>query len=204
MSSQSQPNDQTAALLAAAKQATKTALSVIAAEMPKIKAEWTKDIQTTLLKTDVQAATLSSQLFKFDQSLFKWDEKGLTFAGRPIGPGKKWSLENAVYGRGDQREKDEKKKKEAAEEKAAATARQQERERAKKFEEDLKRQVTAARSDAGHAKNDAIEAHKNSELAKNLLTSAKQHARLAGESATRANKALTALEKRVDELAAHI
>ena len=36
------------------------------------------------MKLDVQAATVSAQFFKFDYSVFKFDEKGLTLFGHPI------------------------------------------------------------------------------------------------------------------------
>ncbi|MEU5595675.1 hypothetical protein [Streptomyces sp. NPDC020298] len=204
MSSHSRPYDPTTVRLAAAQQAQKTTASVLAAQLPKLKGELIKDIQGTLAKTDGQVATLSAQFFKFDQSLFKWDEKGLTFAGRPIGPGKKWSLENAVYGRSDRREKEDKEKKEAAEEKAAAAARQRERERVKKFEDELNRHVRLARTGARQAQEDAHKAREDAQRADNLLRSANQSARLASRSATQASRSLAALETRVDDLEARI
>ncbi|MET8947526.1 hypothetical protein ABZX30_29275 [Streptomyces sp. NPDC004542] len=204
MSSHSQPYDPATVRLAAAQQAQQTTASILANQLPKFKGELFKDIQGTLAKVDGQVATLSAQFLKFDQSLFKWDEKGLTFAGRPIGPGKKWSLENAVYGRSDRREKEEKAEKDAAEAKAAAATRQRERERVKKFEDELNRQVRAARTGAHQAQEDARRAQQDSRRADNLLRSADQSARLAARSATQASRSLAALEARVDDLEARI
>ncbi|MGW7261645.1 hypothetical protein [Streptomyces sp. NPDC054834] len=204
MSSQSQPYDPTTVRLTVAQQAQQTTASILAARLPKFKGELLKDVQGTLAKVDSQVATLSAQFFKFDQSLFKWDEKGLTFAGRPIGPGKKWSLENAVYGRSDRREKEDKARRDAAEEKAAAAARERERERVKKWEDELNRQVRVARTGARQAHEDALKAQQDARRADNLLRSADQSARLAARSATQASRSLAALEARVDDLAARI
>jgi hypothetical protein len=96
-----------------------------------VKAQWIKDVQATLLKTDFQAATMSAQLLKVNHSLFKWDEKGFTFAGKKVGPS--LPLYGAIHGRQDAREKAEKETKKKLEEKQTAEARAAEKRRVQEF-----------------------------------------------------------------------
>ncbi|GAA3769445.1 hypothetical protein ACFS5L_36370 [Streptomyces phyllanthi] len=198
MASTTPPYDPDQVRLTAAQQAQRTTASVLAAQLPKLKAEWIKDVQATAVKSDFQAAALSSQFFKMDHSLFKWDEKGFTFAGKQIGPN--FSLQGLIHGRSDKAEKAAKKVKDAQEAQAAEEARKKERQRVEKFEDELKRHVRNAQTTARHAQDDARKAQADARRADNLLRSASGSARLAADNATRANQALTSLEKRVKTL----
>jgi hypothetical protein len=202
MATNSIPFDPNQVRTTAAQQAQKTTWQIFEAQIPKFKTEWIKDVQATLLKSDFQAATLSAQFFKMDHSVFKWDEKGLTFAGRPIGPGTSASLDNLVHG-GRNKKKAEAAERAAQEEaKAAKEVREAEAKRVRKFEDDLRKSVDQAKISARHAKDDASKAQNDAKRADNLLRSANSNARLAADNASRASKNLAALEKRVEDLEA--
>ncbi|MYW68760.1 hypothetical protein GTY65_32480 [Streptomyces sp. SID8379] len=173
----------------------------LAIQWPKFKTELVKDIQATLVKSDYQAATLSAQFFKMDHSLFKWDEKGFTFAGKQIST---FSLQTLVHGGRDAEAATKKKENERLEAEKAKAAREQERERIKKFEEDLMRHVRGARNSATTAHDVAVKAQHDAQRADNLLRSANHSARLAADNASRASQKLGALEERVVALESHI
>ncbi|MGW1196878.1 hypothetical protein ACWD4B_13720 [Streptomyces sp. NPDC002536] len=159
------------------------ARSELAAELPKIKAELFKDASLQAVKAgDFSGAALGGQIFKFDQSLFKWDEKGLTFAGQEVKMAKNLSLQQAIHGR-KLKAKATKKEEEEKQKEAATKAELQE----------IKNDAHAAREDAKNAKKDADAAHKNArqsiehaarakrdaDVAKNLASSAKRNTQIA-------------------------
>jgi hypothetical protein len=166
-----------------------------------VKGQWIKDVQATLAKTDVQAATLSAQILKVDQSLIKWDEKGLTIAGKQYG---NFSLNAAVHGRRDAAEKAKKEAEKKLEEKRAAEARAAEKRRVQEFEREIGRQVSSARTNAGIAHEKAGQAKHDAQIARNLLSSADRYSKLAASSADRAGKSFAALEKRITQLESRI
>ncbi|MGW2521781.1 hypothetical protein ACWC09_33150 [Streptomyces sp. NPDC001617] len=191
MGSSPMPYDPSQVRSLAAQQAQQTANSVLAAQMPKLKSEWLKDVQ-------VQLTSMGGQFLKFDTSLLKYDEKGLSFAGKQLFP--KLSLQYLVHGRSDARKEEAKKQKERAEEEAARLEREAERERVAQFEQDIKHQVDRAKSASRQAQDVAHKAQKDAERADNLLRSANGSARRAADSASRAGQNLAALEQRVRQL----
>ncbi|MEV7235375.1 hypothetical protein AB0N06_15750 [Streptomyces sp. NPDC051020] len=167
-----------------------------------IKAQWIKDVQATLAKTDIQAATISSQLLKVDHSLLKWDERGFTFAGKQVGPN--FSLNGAIHGRRDTRDKAEKEAERKLDEKKAAEARAAEKRRVQEFERQITHQVSRAQTNAGIAQEKAGQAKRDAQVARNLLNSADRHSKLAASNADRASKSFTALEERITRLESRI
>jgi hypothetical protein len=197
MGANSQPFDPAQTRLMAAQQAQQTTNTVLAAQLPKFKQELIKDIQLSAAKGDFQAATLSSQLFKMDHSLFKWDEKGFTFAGRPIGPN--FSLNGALHR--DANEKDKKSKDEQKQAvQNALDGVESVREQVKDYETEIKRHVQQAKTMAGQARDDARKAQQDAGRADNLLRSATNSAQRAAGQATRAGASLAGLEQRVKQL----
>lgn len=185
MGSNSTVLDPTQVRTIAAQQAQLALGSWVTNVWPKYKAEWIKDVQ-------VQGASVSSQIFKFDPSLIKYDEKGLTIAGKPVF--EKLSLNYLVEGRAKEKKKAEEEEEKRLEKKAAEAARTAEKERVANFEEDLKEQVKRARARAREAQDDARKAHEDAKVAGNLLRSANSDARRAIASATQATRSFAALE----------
>ncbi|WP_353943389.1 hypothetical protein ABII15_18250 [Streptomyces sp. HUAS MG91] len=163
--------------------------------VPEIKTDVIRDLQ-------IQASTTSLQALKLDVSAFKYDEKGLTFFGKPLFP--KLSMNYLVQGRQEAKEKAERKKNEeinmAKEAKERAAAEAQEKERVEGFESELRRHVDQARTLSHSAREQADQAKKDATVARNLLSSAHQQSRLAAGSADRASKSFTTLEQRVAQL----
>ncbi|MCC2279678.1 hypothetical protein LKL35_30245 [Streptomyces sp. ET3-23] len=179
------------------------ARSELAAELPKIKAELFKDASLQAVKAgDFSGAALGGQIFKFDQSLFKWDEKGLTFAGQEVKKTKNLSLQQAIHGR-KLKAKAEKKEEEEKQKEAATRAELQE----------IKNDAHAAREDAKNAKKDADAAHKNArqsiehaarakrdaDVAKNLASSAKRNTQIAATGSREAKASASNAKKSAEQ-----
>ncbi|MCI3274969.1 hypothetical protein [Streptomyces cylindrosporus] len=188
MGSQPVPYDPSQVRSLAAQQAQQTTTSFLSSQLPALKAEWTKDIQAQLV-------TMGGQFLKVDTSLLKYDEKGLSFAGKQLFP--KLSLQYLVHGRSDARKAEAKEERERREEEAARLAREEEKSRVAEFEQNLKHQVDRAKSASRQAQEVAEKAKKDAERADNLLRSANGSARRAADSASRAGANLARLEERV-------
>ncbi|MEU1009089.1 hypothetical protein [Streptomyces sp. NPDC005890] len=178
----------------AAQQAQQTAASFVANEVVKLKTEWIKEAQAQLM-------TSGAQLFKIDHSLFKWDEKGFTFAGKQIGPN--FSLNGLIHGRANAAKKEAEKAEREARKEAEEATRQvlaAVQERAETLEQDLTHQVNRAKTISREAQETARKAQGDAKRADNLLRSANNSARLAADNASRASKSLATLEQRVKAL----
>ncbi|WP_405479528.1 hypothetical protein [Streptomyces sp. NBC_00009] len=163
--------------------------STVRTILDHVKPQWVKDVQATLLKSDFQAATLSAQFFKMDHSLFKWDEKGFTFAGKPVGQKK-------------QNEEDKKEKLSGLFRDVGTL--KEEIGRAgidlTEFKTDLNSQVERVRTRARVAQDDAADAKQKANSARNLVSSVERSTKLAAASAERASKSFSTLDQRISEL----
>ncbi|MER5790088.1 hypothetical protein [Streptomyces sp. NPDC001980] len=194
MGSSTAPYDPNQVRVLAAQQSQATAAAFLKNQIPQLKSEWVKDIQA-------QAVTTSAQFVKIDQSLLKWDEKGFTFAGKPVGPN--LSLNNAFHGRENAAKKAAEDAAKEAKEEAEEAARQAltaVQSRVETFEQDIKVQVDRARNSSRQAQDMAHKAQEDARRADNLLRSATSSAQRAAGQATRAGMSLTALEERVKQL----
>ncbi|MFD8995646.1 hypothetical protein [Streptomyces abikoensis] len=179
------------------------ARSELAAELPKLKAELFKDASLQAVKAgDFSGAAFGGQIFKFDQSLWKWDEKGLTFAGQPVKWAEKLNLQEAIHGRKLKAKADKKEEKEA-----------QKAEAAKAELQAIKDDARAAREDAKNAKKDADAAHKNArqsiedaarakrdaDAAKNLASSAKRNTQIAATGSREAKTSASTAKRSAEQ-----
>ncbi|MEU7164961.1 hypothetical protein AB0A70_09985 [Streptomyces morookaense] len=170
---------------------------VLAIELPKFKTELHKE-SAQLVKQDFSGAALGGQILKFDQSLLKWDEKGLTFAGKEVKSFKKLSLQQLVHGKTIKEEAEAKKAKEATAKQELLDIKESTRTAAKEAQEAKKGAEKASRS-AQQSVSDAAKAKHEAEIARNLAGSARRETQLAARSSSSARENAERARKSSDQ-----
>ncbi|GHG76439.1 hypothetical protein [Streptomyces griseocarneus] len=163
----------------AAKDAARAELAI---ELPKLKTEILKDATLQGAKGDFSGAAFGAQIFKFDQSLWKWDEKGLTFAGKEVQWAKKLSLQNVIHGKKNREKAEQGKQKERQKEEAAKAELQAIKDSALaagRDARDAKRNAETAHRNAQQSVTDASRAKHDADTARNLASSARRNTELA-------------------------
>ncbi|MFF7330905.1 hypothetical protein ACIQU5_10660 [Streptomyces sp. NPDC090306] len=206
--------------------------TITQSEFDKFFADFKKNLMHDLAKNDMrleaanmqvasgsaQAVTASGQLLKIDQSLVKWDEKGLTIAGRQIKiPGlKNLAMHDVVNAKFVAEEKAKKEKadqglKELAASVAEADTKARKAEtdadaakssadKARRSADTAAKGATGAEAGAKKAEAEAKVAKQQADGARRLLNEANTAAKDAAGSASKANTQFDELQKRLKHL----